>query len=188
MRKHTLYSNILISEDLDIAKSKKKDRNHFLMKIERILNHTISTVVIGIMTLIVLVGDDIRLIALPPSADIYVDTVIFLCFTVFTLELLFSCVAKSGYPFSFFFWLDCISLGSMVFDIYFIITLVISNNIGPSMPLHLSHVAHAGRASKVGAKAGRMIKLMRIIKIVRVAKFYNQTTYYIQRKVKNLWG
>lgn len=188
MRKHTLYSNILISEDLDLVKSKKVVRHAAYHKLEKILETNLISAMIGLNTLIVLIGDDVRLISLPYTADKYVDGLIFYCFITFLIELILCCIAKQGYRFSFFFWLDIISLGSMVSDIYFVVYLVVQKNVGPVIPTHFTHVAHAGRATKIGTKAGRMLKLMRIIKIVRVAKFYNQTTYYIQNKIRDLWG
>ena len=44
-----------------------------------------------------------------------------------------------------------------------------------------SNVARVGRASKVGTKAGRYIKLVKLIRIVKVAKFFKQTDA-IQKK------
>jgi hypothetical protein len=40
--------------------------------------------------------------------------------SIFTLEILFTCIAKEGYINSFFFWLDVISTVSIIQDIGFI--------------------------------------------------------------------
>jgi len=48
----------------------------------------------------------------------------------FTTEIVFSCLVKQNYLFSFFFWLDVISTVSLLFDISFIFGDLLSQSSG----------------------------------------------------------
>jgi hypothetical protein len=76
---------------------------------------------------------------------------------------------------SFFFWLDLISLVNIPIDIYFIVGLFQDHDDFIGSTDDASNVARLGRSSKVGTKAGRYIKLIKLVKLVRVAKFFKQT-------------
>ena len=130
------------------------------------------TILITFITVLVLFGDDLRIWLMPMSWDLAIDCVLLFCFVAFLLELILSCIGKPDYPWSFFFWLDIVSLISMIFDVYFIIEIFWGENSALNIPTDATNVARAGRASRVGTKAGRLIKLMRLIRLIRVAKFY----------------
>ena len=94
---------------------------------------------------------------------------------VFIIELCVSSYSLPGYLWSFFFWLDLISVMSMPMDI----NLFVEWFSGESDNLifqtdDASNVARVGRASRVGTRAGRYIKLVKLIKIVKVGKFFSQ--------------
>ena len=146
------------------------------------LDSSRTTIVITIITVLVLFGDDFRIWLLPRSYDMGVDCVLLTCFLMFLLELILSCIGKPEYPWSFFFWLDIISLISMIFDVYFIVELFWGENSALNIPTDATNVARAGRASRVGTKAGRLIKLMRLIRLIRVAKFYKQTSSHLKKR------
>lgn len=117
-----------------------------------------------------------RIIFFTKDQDIIVDIILVFCVFIFLIEGVISSYALPDYLWSFFFWLDLISLLSMPIDIYFVMEFI----SGDSESLILqtddaSNVARVGRASKVGTKAGRYIKLVKLIRIVKVAKFFKQT-------------
>jgi len=62
-----------------------------------------TTVVMTIVTLFALVGDDIRLASTSKSLDIYFSVGLMICLILFTLEILGSSVAVDDYKYSFFF-------------------------------------------------------------------------------------
>ena len=71
----------------------------------------------SIVTFYALFFDDIRLVALPQSADFTCDVITLICIALYTIELLLGVVAVDGYFFSFYFWVDLISLISMIPDV-----------------------------------------------------------------------
>ncbi len=105
----------------------------------------------------------------------------FVCFLIFLLEMVLSVYSKLDYRLSFFFWLDLLSLLSMLFDIYFLVELLFGDNSFMNVTGDATNVARAGRASRVGTRAGRLIKMMRLIKLIRVAKVYKQTSSVIKK-------
>ena len=86
--------------------------------------HNYTTMFVSFITLLVLYADDIRIVFLEKNQDIYVDIVLVICVVIFLLEGVFSTVALNDYLWSFFFWLDLISLLSMPLDIYFIMKYI----------------------------------------------------------------
>jgi hypothetical protein len=171
-----LYENISIKENFeDFNARKMKKRSKCQKLLEKFLMSNITTVFISIITIIVLYADDFRIIAVVRDEDMYIDILLICSIIVFVMELIISTYALPGYPWSFFFWLDVISILSMPMDIY----VVMEYFSGQSDDLifqtdDASNVARVGRASRVGTKAGRYIKLVKLIKIIKVSKFFSQ--------------
>jgi len=89
------------------------------------------------------------------------------------VEFVVQIICLPDYPWSFFFWLDVLSLISMPSDIYFFMQFLSGDQEDiVSQTDEATNVARLGRSSKIGTKAGRYIKLVKLIKIVRVAKFF----------------
>lgn len=112
LRKHTIYQNILIKERMSMMQ-KKTYQSKIFRKIEHILEHNITVIIISIMVFVVMIGNDIRLICLPKEADIYVDLIYLITFIVFMLEFILSCIVKENYVFSLFFWLDFVAVAAL---------------------------------------------------------------------------
>ncbi|KRX00510.1 Adenylyl cyclase class-3/4/guanylyl cyclase [Pseudocohnilembus persalinus] len=79
-----------------------------------------------------------------------------------------SVIAKPGYKFSFFFWLDIISTVSLILDIQVISNAIFYNS--GNQAVNTVNLARAGRASRIGTKAGRVVRLVRLIRIVKLYK------------------
>lgn len=72
------------------------------------------------VTFYALFADDFRMLALPKEADTGMDVLTCLAMFLFTLELVLGILAVENYFCSFYFWVDLISLLSMIPDITFI--------------------------------------------------------------------
>lgn len=81
------------------------------------------------------------------SADIYFDVITIFSIIVFVAEITLSVIARTGYIFSFFFWLDIISTVSLVMDITFV-----SRALFSSSSSNAAQLAKAGKASRVGTR------------------------------------
>lgn len=124
------------------------------------------------MTIYALFGDDLRLLASekPDDAIFFgISTVALVCFTV---EVALNVFVKPGYPLGFYFWLDFLSTLSLVPDIGWMWDPIVGNDdSGGSQSAALK----AGRASRVGTKAGRVVRIVRLVRMVRIVKLYKMT-------------
>mmetsp|Transcript_40550 Transcript_40550/g.61808 ORF Transcript_40550/g.61808 Transcript_40550/m.61808 type:complete len:92 (+) Transcript_40550:114-389(+) len=69
------------------------------------------------ITVFALFGDDLKLLLTPKSADSTFDLLTLISMIAFILEIIISCLAKTEYWNSFYFYLDVISTISLLFDI-----------------------------------------------------------------------
>lgn len=127
----------------------------------------------SIVTLWALFGDDIRVLAVSRTGDtaFYILTII--CFSIFSVEILLSCYAKSDYLFTFFFWLDLISTVTLLLDVGWVSDALYgtsSDSAGGSQ--NSQQIAKAAKASQVGTRAARVIRIIRLIRLIRIVKLY----------------
>jgi hypothetical protein len=78
------------------------------------------TIVMTVITIYALFGDDIRIVACPVSADIYFSSVTIVCIFFFSLEIILASIVKHDYFIGFYFWLDLIATASLIFDVGFV--------------------------------------------------------------------
>jgi hypothetical protein len=117
-----------------------------------------------VVTIYALFFDDIRILFLPPEADLTCDWVTLVCIGLYIAELLLGCIAIDGYFLSFFFWLDLVASVSMVPDVGFLVQAYEgSNTTGNAADL-----AKTSRASRVT----RIIRIIRLIRLIRIVKIY----------------
>ena len=64
-----------------------------------------------------LFGDDARLAAFDAEDDHAFVAVTYACLALFTAEMCALCVAKEGYAFGFYFWLDLVATASLLLDV-----------------------------------------------------------------------
>jgi hypothetical protein len=126
----------------------------------------------------VLFGDWIRVLAFSPSSDAVFAVLYELCFVLFIIDIVLNSWIKSdftlglfqvkGYMFNFFFWLDLLCLISMIPDLAWLPDdsshFLSGNSIG----------AKAGKASRLGVKAGRIVRMARLIRLVKLYKITSQ--------------
>lgn len=122
------------------------------------------TVVMLIVTVYALFGDDIRLSCFSVSADNAFYSLATVCLVMFGIEFLASCYAKPGYLFSFYFVLDFIATLSVLPDIGWAWNAIIGTNTTSTTALK------ASKAAKAGSKAGRIVRVVRAVRLFRVVK------------------
>ena len=64
-----------------------------------------------------LFGDDTRLSVFTQAADSTFVAITYVCLALFTVEMAALCVAKPGYVFGFYFWLDFVATASLLLDL-----------------------------------------------------------------------
>ena len=100
----------------------------------------------SIVTFYTLFFDDLRILFLPKSADLYMDTLTLIAMALYLVELALGVLVIDQYFMSFYFWVDLVSLLSMLPDVSFIIEGIEGGLGGISEGAELTKT---GRASKV---------------------------------------
>ncbi len=99
--------------------TKKKDKNGkgFIGLIKSTLRSTALSIIVSISLLILLFLDDIRHLTMSKEYDFYIDTILFSFFCFIVVEVFFLAVFIKRYRFTIFFWLDIISILTLVSEI-----------------------------------------------------------------------
>lgn len=84
------------------------------------MSHWCISLIVVILTVIALFGDDIRLAFFPKSADEAFSVIMCIIFAVYTVEISLNAISEDKYFNSFYFWLDIISTISLILDINWI--------------------------------------------------------------------
>ncbi|KAF4672681.1 Adenylyl/guanylyl cyclase [Perkinsus chesapeaki] len=146
-----------------------------------------------ILTLYALFGDDVRMASFDSDADQSVLLLGFLlilnkeeakqviCLLVFGLEIVFQSFGKPGYLGGFFFFLDVLSSASLVLDLTYVAEDLFGDGSGAAGQ---GDVARAGRMSRAGTKAGRVVRIIRLIRLIRIVKMYKAFLDAQQRESK----
>lgn len=126
----------------------------------------------SLVTLWALFGDDIRLLVgdLRSDTPFYILTLV--CFSIFSVEILLSCYAKSDYLNSFYFYLDVISTVTLLLDVGWISDSIFSAG------------SSGAAAAKVGTKATRLIRILRLIRLIRIVKLYKAAQMHREKKIQ----
>ena len=127
------------------------------------------TILMSLVTIFALVGDDVRLWATSQEADVYFFIGLQISFVLFTLEVLAGSVVIDGFKYSFFFWLDIVSTVSMIPDCGWIWDPMIGDS-GNANADDATDLAKSSRASRVI----RVIRIIRLIRLIRIVKLYKQ--------------
>ncbi len=128
-----------------------------------------------ICTLVSLFLFDLDIAFWSKDADLTVVIITVVCIFIFGLELILSVIAKPGYLFSFFMFVDLVGTLSLVPDI-----LEISNLLGDNSPQQITgslQTSRAGRVGRVARTAGslrftRFIRLFRVVRLIRIARVF----------------
>jgi hypothetical protein len=139
--------------------------------------------------------DEIRVLALPMSADNAIFAFMFITFLLFFVEiflLIFIHWNDKRYIWRTFFWLDIISVLSIIIDIPWMRDAIIGNDEAND---HLDQysVMRASRATRFGSRAGKLSHLMtltnvmrvlRVLRLMKAAKETNDEEHAYTRRAK----
>ena len=147
------------------------------------------------VTVFALFGEDSKYLIPTNSASGYqaVDTtfdiITILCLVIYTCEIGLQCFADKTddepdivnsmyiwkYKWSFYFWLDIFSTATMILDITWLLSSIISNNGTPnSISNNLSIFTKTIRGVRIGSRAGRIVRIARLFRTERMYMLYNK--------------
>jgi len=134
-----------------------------------VLNHKTMDVMMLVATFWALFSEDARVTAFerPGSiaGDISFRAISFAVMCIFFIDLVLRSWAQQKYLYSFFFWLDLISVLSMIMDVMPLFQT--GGNDGGSLA-NQGSLARAGRAARAGTKIGRLLRLLRMVRVLKL--------------------
>ncbi|CAD8047286.1 unnamed protein product [Paramecium primaurelia] len=146
-------------------------------KISHVVESLPFSILMALVTLYALFGDDIRILTVNKDGDDAFFVLTILCMVSFTLEIIFTCICKHEYFCNFYFWLDVISTATMFLDIGWITDEWYSGDV-----TNAASIKTIGSASKVARKAARVIRVIRLVRLVKLYKHARQQIQQQQQK------
>lgn len=159
-------------------KSNKKgnhsgDESNIRGQVRDIVEGKFVTIVMALLTVFALLGDDMRLWFTTKEADIYFNAGFSLSMLLFTIELLINSMVVDDFKYSFFFWLDIIATISLAPDISWImniLALIVWQS--PASEGADVKIGETVSTSLAGNRVQRLVKSVRLIRLIRVIKLY----------------
>ena len=173
-------STIITDTTIYIPPWKKRLRNF--------LDSPFEQLTMALFTVYVLFADDIKTICTTKKADPPFSIIVIILMGFFFIELILSAIAVEDYFLGFYFWLDFISLISMVLDIHWfydwMINSISGGGSGVKKAKTIGAIAKAGKSAKIAARAIRILRVLRIIRLVRISKLYKAREQIIKLDLK----
>ncbi len=113
-----------VKKDTGKKKKSKKKKNICTLIVDS--NYFIAFMTL--LTVFALLSNDLQTAYLPPDVDFSFDMLQAILLFFFTSEIIMTCIGKTGYIGSFFFWLDLIATLSLIQDISFIFNPILGIN------------------------------------------------------------
>lgn len=141
----------------------------------------------GVITIYILFADDIKLLTTKSETDWIFSIIVILIIFLYSVEFTLSCLVVPNYNWSFYFWLDFLSVIAMFLDVDWVYEGLIYGMSGQDGSKRsqnknaktLSSIFRAGRAAKIGSRA---IRVLRIVRLLRLNKLYKNSENYLQKK------
>eukprot|EP00960_Hanusia_phi_P072332 767763-Hanusia_phi.AAC.1 len=157
--------------------AEKKGKSEFSVRMDNFLGSKTIIYMNIVCTMWILCGDDVYILINPPlSFDQVIFSLNFACFIVFFIDFFLRICWEHRYLSSFYFWLDFISLLSLLPDvIWFVAGLDVLNG-----GKNVSDLARSGRAASAGARVARIIRILQLLSRINrlrtkgIAKFDNE--------------
>jgi hypothetical protein len=133
----------------------------------RLVHNRPYRVLNGVALVVALFGTSlVQMCDLPDEPwNVIVDAMMVAVASVFIFDIVVQILAdRQNYPFSFFFWMECVGSVSMLFEISFLLgTAGEMNEADTNVD---ATVMRAARTAKVGARAGRLVKLLKCLSFI----------------------
>ncbi|OMJ66960.1 hypothetical protein SteCoe_36024 [Stentor coeruleus] len=145
-------------------------------KIRDIIDDKWVILLMTLVTLWALFGDDLRLFTTSKNADYYFYISFIVILILFILEIFFTSLVVDDYKYSFFFWLDIIASVSLVLDIPYLIDPIISFFGGTvtTADVTLATTSSANNAQGIASKVLKSFRLIRLVRIVKLYKYFTK--------------
>ena len=179
------------SEQTIISSLNSIVRGSFVRSLNSVIDSVAFQTIMSLLTIYILFADDIKMLTTDVDADVPFSIIDIVLMAIFLIELIMSSIAVEGYFLHFFFWLDLISIVTILLDIHWFYNYFVHTLAGSSgrQAKSISSIVKAGKSAKVAARAVKVLRVLRIIRLVRVSKLYKAKVKIVrieERKIKTL--
>ena len=179
------------SEQTIISSLNSIVRGSFVRSLNSVIDSVAFQTIMSLLTIYILFADDIKMLTTDVDADVPFSIIDIVLMAIFLIELIMSSIAVEGYFLHFFFWLDLISIVTILLDIHWFYNYFVNTLAGSSgrQAKSISSIVKAGKSAKVAARAVKVLRVLRIIRLVRVSKLYKAKVKIVrieERKIKTL--
>ena len=137
---------------------------------DKVLKSKEFNVLMVILTVYALFGDDVRLAFYDVDDDQVFYNLSTFAMAMFLIEMGLQYYFREEYRWGFYFWLDVLSTASMIPDTNLLTAVLYSDGDSSAAGGETASTMKAGKTSRAGAKAGRVVKIVRLIRFVRIFK------------------
>jgi hypothetical protein len=147
------------------------------------LNNTLTKTILILLTVWSLFADELKLLLTTKESDKAFSISIIIVQLVFLTDLIASCVFFEAYRLGFYFWIDLLSIITMLLDIHWFYDIILEN-ISTNSTFPKDEILRSNNA-KVGSRAIRILRIIRLLRIIRISKFYKFSQTANFRNMKN---
>lgn len=140
-------------------------------KVYKKLESKSITILMTIVTIYSLFGDDIRIAFTSKNSDNAFFSLATVCCFLFVLEIIMMFYAKKPYRWSFYFWLDVLATISLIPDIGWLWESIVGINMSGGN-LRTKKVQNAIKASRLGTRTSKVVRFIRMFRLFRIVKLY----------------
>ncbi|CAD8192818.1 unnamed protein product [Paramecium pentaurelia] len=149
--------------------SQQKQQSDLSKRILKITESTVFSIIMAIVTIYALFGDDVRILSVDKQGDDVFFVLTVICMVAFIVEITLTSIAKPEYILNFYFILDVISTLTMILDLGWITDTWYSGDLTSA-----SQIKSIGTASRAARKAARVIRVIRLVRLVKLYKHARQ--------------
>ncbi|GIL93794.1 hypothetical protein Vretimale_97, partial [Volvox reticuliferus] len=99
------------------------------------------------------------------NAGTVVSAILLAIFVIFSLDLLLSSIFVDKYILSFFFWVDLLGTASLILDIKWFLSGILSSEDSNAL-----QITRAGRSARIGSQMGRITRVLRLLRALKLLK------------------
>lgn len=154
-------------------------------RIRNIVDGKWTTVVMAVIALWVLFGDQIKAMTTGREADTGFAISYIISLALFVVEIVVNSLVVDEYKFSFFFWLDVIAALSLLPDISIIINPLLSlfnqSMANADVTVNSSGIRNETKTSYIN-RVWRSVRFIRLVRIVKLYKYFTKNKSAIAAK------
>uniref|UniRef100_A0A7S2PY98 Guanylate cyclase domain-containing protein n=1 Tax=Zooxanthella nutricula TaxID=1333877 RepID=A0A7S2PY98_9DINO len=179
-KRHSVVAGL----EQSVGESRRERRNcarSALGLARRVLANPLFSLLMGLLTVYALLGDDARVVCFQTEHDAYFNMATIASLLIFTIEIVLSSMVKDDYFLGFWFLADIFASASLIFDLTFVSEYMMGypeisvNNLSlnkDASAVGATEYARASRSARVGTRVARLLRVVRLVRLSRIIRCF----------------